>query len=125
MRCPAAPVAVCGSPAAPCSPHASHEPESVRPSAAMQLRDMERGCDILVATPGRLSDLIERARVRASPWVPRESAALATWPQPHLCESYGPDRHAVYVSAWLLRRGAVTVVGAAGGMHASVCRSPG
>ena len=28
-----------------------------------QLRDMERGCDLLVATPGRLSDLIERARV--------------------------------------------------------------
>eukprot|EP00878_Enallax_costatus_P019403 GHUV01020472.1.p1 GENE.GHUV01020472.1~~GHUV01020472.1.p1 ORF type:complete len:334 (+),score=106.18 GHUV01020472.1:98-1099(+) len=28
-----------------------------------QLREMERGCDILVATPGRLSDLIERARV--------------------------------------------------------------
>ena len=27
------------------------------------LRDMERGCDLLVATPGRLSDLIERARV--------------------------------------------------------------
>ena len=28
-----------------------------------QLREMERGCDILVATPGRLSDLIDRARV--------------------------------------------------------------
>ena len=28
-----------------------------------QLRDMERGCDLLVATPGRLSDLVERARV--------------------------------------------------------------
>ena len=32
----------------------------------MQLREMERGCDILVATPGRLSDLIERARVSLS-----------------------------------------------------------
>ncbi|CAK0783317.1 DEAD-box ATP-dependent RNA helicase 52B [Coccomyxa viridis] len=31
-----------------------------------QLREMERGCDILVATPGRLSDLIERARVSLS-----------------------------------------------------------
>jgi ATP-dependent RNA helicase DDX3X len=29
----------------------------------LQLREMERGCDMLVATPGRLSDLIERARV--------------------------------------------------------------
>ncbi|KAK9853650.1 hypothetical protein WJX84_006927 [Apatococcus fuscideae] len=31
-----------------------------------QLRELERGCDILVATPGRLSDLIERARVSLS-----------------------------------------------------------
>lgn len=29
----------------------------------MQLRDLEKGVDILVATPGRLVDLIERARV--------------------------------------------------------------
>ena len=29
----------------------------------MQLRDLERGVDILVATPGRLVDLLERARV--------------------------------------------------------------
>jgi ATP-dependent RNA helicase DDX3X len=32
----------------------------------LQLRDMERGVDILVATPGRLSDLLERARVSLS-----------------------------------------------------------
>ena len=32
----------------------------------VQLRELERGCDILVATPGRLSDLIERARVSLS-----------------------------------------------------------
>lgn len=31
-----------------------------------QLRELERGCDILVATPGRLSDLIERGRVGLS-----------------------------------------------------------
>ncbi|KAJ3120002.1 DEAD-box ATP-dependent RNA helicase [Nowakowskiella sp. JEL0407] len=31
-----------------------------------QLRDLERGCELLVATPGRLVDLIERARVSLS-----------------------------------------------------------
>lgn len=31
-----------------------------------QLRELERGCDMLVATPGRLSDLIERGRVGLS-----------------------------------------------------------
>jgi ATP-dependent RNA helicase DDX3X len=31
-----------------------------------QLRQMDRGCDVLVATPGRLVDLIERARVSLS-----------------------------------------------------------
>lgn len=29
----------------------------------IQLRELERGVDILVATPGRLNDLLERARV--------------------------------------------------------------
>src|SRR6266540_1957893 len=29
----------------------------------LQLRELERGVDILVATPGRLVDLLERARV--------------------------------------------------------------
>jgi ATP-dependent RNA helicase DDX3X len=28
-----------------------------------QLRELERGCDILIATPGRLVDLIERGRI--------------------------------------------------------------
>ncbi|CAO3690403.1 unnamed protein product [Rhizopus stolonifer] len=31
-----------------------------------QIRNLERGCDLLVATPGRLSDLLERARVSLS-----------------------------------------------------------
>ena len=31
--------------------------------AAEQFREMERGCDILIATPGRLIDLIDRAKV--------------------------------------------------------------
>ena len=30
---------------------------------SLQLRDLERGVDILAATPGRLVDLLERARV--------------------------------------------------------------
>ena len=30
---------------------------------ARQLRELERGCDLLVATPGRLVDLIERGRI--------------------------------------------------------------
>ncbi len=41
-------------------------PDSFGLPGAFQLRDMERGCDVLVATPGRLSDLIERARVSLS-----------------------------------------------------------
>ena len=28
-----------------------------------QIRNLERGCDLLVATPGRLKDLFERGRV--------------------------------------------------------------
>lgn len=33
---------------------------------SFQLKDLERGCDILVATPGRLVDIMERARVSLS-----------------------------------------------------------
>lgn len=29
----------------------------------LQFRDLERGCDLLVATPGRLVDLIQRGRI--------------------------------------------------------------
>jgi hypothetical protein len=43
----------------PACPVPSPPPPRPRP----QLRELERGCDFLVATPGRLSDLIERARV--------------------------------------------------------------
>ena len=32
----------------------------------LQLRELERGCDVLVATPGRLSDLVERAKARGA-----------------------------------------------------------
>ena len=32
----------------------------------MQFRELERGCDILVATPGRLGDLLDRKRVSLS-----------------------------------------------------------
>lgn len=28
-----------------------------------QLRELERGCDLLVATPGRLIDIMDRGRV--------------------------------------------------------------
>ena len=34
--------------------------------AAQQFREMERGCDILVATPGRLIDLVDRAKISLS-----------------------------------------------------------
>jgi superfamily II DNA/RNA helicase len=29
----------------------------------LQLRELERGCEFLVATPGRLIDIMDRARV--------------------------------------------------------------
>jgi ATP-dependent RNA helicase DDX3X len=35
-------------------------------SIGLQLRDLERGCDILVATPGRLVDILERGRISVS-----------------------------------------------------------
>lgn len=40
---------------------APHTPPE--PAAAPQLRELERGCDFLVATPGRLIDIMDRARV--------------------------------------------------------------
>lgn len=35
----------------------------VAPPLPPQLRELERGCDFLVATPGRLIDIMDRARV--------------------------------------------------------------
>ena len=34
--------------------------------AAQQFREMERGCDMLIATPGRLIDLVDRAKISLS-----------------------------------------------------------
>ena len=34
--------------------------------AAQQFREMERGCDVLIATPGRLIDLVDRAKISLS-----------------------------------------------------------
>src|SRR5688572_22069132 len=34
--------------------------------AGQQMREMDRGCDILTATPGRLADLIERGKISLS-----------------------------------------------------------
>ena len=31
-----------------------------------QMRELERGCDVVIATPGRLCDLIERGRLSLS-----------------------------------------------------------
>ena len=33
-----------------------------------QMRELERGCDVLVATPGRLDDMIERVRIHSTRW---------------------------------------------------------
>ena len=42
-----------------------------------QLRQMDRGCDLLVATPGRLVDLIERGRDLLSARLRRGKAVQA------------------------------------------------
>lgn len=52
-----------------------------------QLRNLERGCDILVATPGRLGDLLERHRVSLSAVC---FPLCMAWPfQSTLCHLFG------------------------------------
>lgn len=39
------------------------DPRLLTPKLHLQLRELERGCEFLVATPGRLIDIMDRARV--------------------------------------------------------------
>lgn len=52
-------------PLCPCSYQTGVRPVVVYGGAPQQqqLRELERGCDFLVATPGRLIDIMDRARV--------------------------------------------------------------
>ena len=79
-----------------------------------QMRDLERGCHLLVATPGRLVDMLERGKVGLDQ-LPLPGAGRGRQVGQRAAERRGGE--------WLVRgAGAVVMVGVVGGEAVCDCR---